>query len=237
MYQNYIFDFYGTLADIRTDEEAPELWERVSELYREHGAVYEPMELKEEFRRLARKETESCGWKYAEPDLIKVFTYLYVNKGILCNASMAWQTAVSFRTYSRKFIRCYDGVVDFLSELKKRGKGIYLLSNAQAAFTRPEIEMLCLTEYFDGIFLSSEHGLKKPSPVFFRKLLETFQLKPSECVMIGNDEESDIAGAHGSGLASLYIHTKISPERTGKRRAEYYVMDGDFRKIRALILN
>ncbi len=236
MYQNYIFDFYGTLADIRTDEEAPELWERVSELYREQGAVYKPMELKEEFRRLEREETKRCGGGYAEPDLIKVFTNLFVNKGILCSASMAWQTAVSFRSFSRKYIRCYDGVVEFLSELKERGKGVYLLSNAQASFTRPEIEMLCLTKYFDGIFLSSEHGQKKPSPVFFRKLLEEYQLKPSECVMIGNDEETDIAGAQRSGLSALYIHTAISPEKTGRVKADYCVMDGDFRKIRTWIL-
>ena len=28
MYQNYIFDLYGTLADIHTDEEQPLLWEK-----------------------------------------------------------------------------------------------------------------------------------------------------------------------------------------------------------------
>lgn len=237
MYQNYIFDFYGTLADIRTDEEAPELWRKLSELYREHGAVYKPMELKDEFRRLESEKTMRCGGKYAEPDIVKVFAYLYINKGILCSPILAWQTAVFFRSLSRKFIRCYDGVAELLSELKGRGKGIYLLSNAQAPFTRPEIEMLCLTDYFDGIFLSSEHGQKKPSPAFFRKLLQKFQLKPAECVMIGNDEETDIVGAQRSGLSSLYIHTEISPERTGKIKADYCVMDGDFRKIRTLILD
>ena len=40
MYLNYIFDFYGTLAHIRTDEEKPYLWEKMSEIYAALGARY-----------------------------------------------------------------------------------------------------------------------------------------------------------------------------------------------------
>ena len=28
-YENYIFDLYGTLIDIRTDENKPEFWEKI----------------------------------------------------------------------------------------------------------------------------------------------------------------------------------------------------------------
>ena len=50
MYQNYIFDFYGTLADIRTDEENPFLWKKMSEIYSAFGAAYEAVELQQAFR-------------------------------------------------------------------------------------------------------------------------------------------------------------------------------------------
>ena len=33
MYKNYVFDFYGTLVDIRTDEEKKEIWDKLSLLY------------------------------------------------------------------------------------------------------------------------------------------------------------------------------------------------------------
>ena len=58
VYRNYIFDFYGTLADIRTDEEKPYLWEKMSEIYGAMGAVYTPEELRQTFRRLERQEAE-----------------------------------------------------------------------------------------------------------------------------------------------------------------------------------
>ena len=236
MYQNYVFDFYGTLADIRTNEEDPWLWEKMSEIYTALGAAYEPRELQCTFRRLEQEEKERLGTENGEPDLTKVFALLYHGKNASCDASRARMTAVTFRALSRQFLRAYDGVEELLGELRKRGKRIYLLSNAQTDFTRPEIEMLGLTHYFDGIILSSEQGCKKPSPAFFRRLLEQYGLEPSESIMIGNDEAADIAGAQSVGMDTLYIHTEISPEEYGKVQATYRVMDGDFRKIAGLIL-
>lgn len=236
MYQNYIFDFYGTLADIRTDEENAYLWEKMSQIYSAMGAAYGPKELKAGFRGLEREEEERLFAENGEPDLSKVFRALYERKGVDCDARLTKLTAVTFRAISREYLRVYDGVEELLGELRERGRGVYLLSNAQTDFTRPEIEMLGLTSYFDGIFISSEEGCRKPSPVFFKRLLARFGLDPAECVMIGNDEEADIAGANQAGMDSLYIHTAISPKEFGRVEATYRVMDGDFRKIRELVL-
>ncbi len=236
MYRNYIFDFYGTLADIRTDEEKPYLWQKMSEIYSAMGAPYGPEELSAAFRLLEQEEKVRMGTEDAEPDLSKVFAGLYHRKGAACDQTLSRMTAVTFRAISREYIRTYDGVEDFLQELKDRGKGVYLLSNAQTDFTRPEIQMLDLVKYFDGIFISAEQGCKKPSVVFFERLLERYALNPWESIMIGNDESADIAGACKVGMDSLYIHTAISPKEYGKIKATYRVMDGDFRKIRELIL-
>ncbi len=237
MYKNYIFDLYGTLVDIRTDEKNPCLWEKMSEIYGANGAIYTPRALHRAFRRLEREEMARMPLQNAEINLTNVFVALYCEKGVECSASLATMTAMVFRALSRSRLQLYDGVLELLDELKKRKKGIYLLSNAQADFTRPELSMLGLDKYFDGIFLSSEQGVKKPSKEFFERLLKTYRLSVEESVMIGNDEADDIAGAASVGMDSLYIHTDISPRRTGKFTAAYCVPDGDFRKIKDLILN
>lgn len=236
MYRNYIFDFYGTLADIRTDEDDLRLWQKMSEIYGAMGADYNPGELQQAFRRLELEEKGRLGGEDGEPNLTKVFAMLYHEKKAFCDASQARMTAITFRALSRRFLRAYDGVEELLGELRNRGRRVYLLSNAQADFTRPEIEMLGLTRFFDGIFLSSEQGCKKPSPLFFRKLLERYRLEPSESIMVGNDGAADIAGAQGVGLDTLYIHTAISPEESGRSRATYSIMDGDFRKAADILL-
>ena len=58
--------------------------------------------------------------------------------------------------------------------------------------------------------------------------------------MIGNDAGTDIKGANLIGMDSLYIHSDISPLLTDPTGADipatYKVMDGDFTKIKTLIL-
>ena len=39
-YKNYIFDLYGTLVDINTDEWSAQLWKKMAILYGYYGAAY-----------------------------------------------------------------------------------------------------------------------------------------------------------------------------------------------------
>ena len=140
MYQNYIFDLYGTLVDIHTNEKKAYLWKKMS---------------------------------------------------------------------------LFTGVPEMLQRLKDAGKKGFLLSNAQALFTAPEIPLLGLTKYFDGILLSSDAGVKKPDPAFFEMLLKQYHLNPSECLMTGNDDIADCHGAASAGIASRYVATRQSPKING----------------------
>lgn len=45
-YQNYIFDLYGTLVDIHTDEDQPAAWAALARFYSYYGARYAPDELR-----------------------------------------------------------------------------------------------------------------------------------------------------------------------------------------------
>jgi len=246
-YQNYIFDLYGTLLNIRTNENKPYLWKKMSEIYSALGAVYTPAELKKEFRRLER-ELAKMGAAYAEGNvcclpsdievnLRQVFIQLFEQKGVACDEALAKTVAVTFRALSRKMFCVYEGVHETLAALKAQGKGIYLLSNAQSDFTRPELAMTGLEGYFDGILISSEEGVKKPGTSFYECLFERFGLEASACLMVGNDESSDIAGALAVGMDSLYIHTEISPPiESVKGIAAYSVMDGDWGKVKELLL-
>lgn len=240
MYRNYIFDLYGTLADIRTNEEKPYLWRKMSEIYTACGAPYTSAELKRELRLLEREETKrlnaDMSEDWAEPDFTEIFAALYRRRGVMCTSEQAKLTAITFRALSRKYIRLYDGAADLLSALRREGVHLYLLSNAQSVFTRPELAILGIDKCFDGIFISSEQGVKKPSSAFFRKLLDTYGLDPKESIMIGNDESADIAGANAVGMDSLYIHSNISPKEYGRVPSVYRVMDGDLFKVRKILL-
>ena len=209
-YANYIFDLYGTLADIRTDEESPAFWRRAAAYFGMHGAPYSAAELKKAYIELCAAEQAKSPDPLFELDLTLVFAALYRNKGVRPAKRLVEETAVAFRLLSTKKLRLYPWAAPVLDEIRAEGSRLFLLSNAQACFTRPELKLLGLEGRFDGIALSSEAGVRKPSPRIMRSLLDAYGLDPSDCIMTGNDQRADIALALRFGMDALYIETETS---------------------------
>ncbi len=238
MYKNYVFDLYGTLVDINTNENNINLWKKMQEFYAFYGAVYLPAELKKEFFRLCREEEEKLkGYDYPEIKIENVFKKLFTNKGVKMDLKICKIAGQFFRIYSTKYIKLYEGTIEILEYLKEKGKKIYLLSNAQQIFTEYEVKMLGIYDYFDGIVFSSDESCRKPSKMFYNVLFERYQLDKKESVMIGNDWISDIEGAKKFGIDSVYLHTNISPQDTviENIQANLIIEDGDLKKLKRII--
>ena len=235
MYQNYIFDLYGTLADTHTNEGKHYLWNKLSAFFSAYGAIYTPSELKKAYFQYVKEEAKSTI-PYVEIQLDVVFERLFSVKGVKADRHLIEAVGNIMRILSRDYIKLYDGVMEFLLDLKKKGKGIYLLSNAQRLFTESELKVRGIYDLFDGIYISSDKGVKKPSPEFMEMLLKEYNLDKSKSIMIGNDCSSDIAVANACGMDSLFIHANISPPLPKEIPATYAIIDGDFRKVAPLIL-
>lgn len=205
-----IFDFYGTLADIWTDESKPELWSAMADLYAVYGADYTPDELKSEYIRICSKNERMIGGIYPEIDLTEVFSELLRcdrRTALSVNEGFAQMAANVFRILSRNRLSLMPGAADVLSALKKRGTRLLLLSNAQAVFTVPELEKLGIYSYFDRIFISSDHRIRKPDPRFMLRLLDAENLNPSDCVMVGNDFDTDMRTAVACEVKGIYLNS------------------------------
>lgn len=246
MYRNYIFDLYGTLVDIKTDEEQESLWNKITEFYGFSGAFYEKQELREQYMALCKKETNELCQRiaqtkgkilYPEIQIERIFRLLYEKKGISPGMELLTATAKMFRILSTDYIKLYDGTLEVLSYLKAHGKHVFLLSNAQYIFTAYEINYLGLTEYFDGMILSSCERCRKPDPVFFETLFCRYKLKKEESVMIGNEAETDIKGAALAGIDSLYLSSNLSPKEDdiNSVQADYVIPDGNVRDVIRLL--
>lgn len=214
-YTDLIFDLYGTLVDIHT-EETRLVWEKTAYFFGFHGANHTADTLFHAFQSAMAARQAQAGQSYeCFPDIPMeiVLAQLFREKGVEENAdSLGIQAAKLFRICSIEYIRLYPQVRQALARLQEKGFRLWLLSNAQAVFTRGELRLLGLDGAFDGIFLSSDYECRKPDSRFFRSPLLAQQLDPSRCLMIGNDRETDIAGAKAVGLATLYLHTNLTPQ-------------------------
>lgn len=239
-YRHCIFDLYGTLVDIHTDERSPRLWVRMAELYRRNGAFFHPGELRDSYSRFV-SELEGGGRlrqdaheAHPEIQIEQVFQQLYGAKGVEAGGELIRRTGLAFRKHSTEYLRLYEGAAGLLHMLRIHGCGVWLLSNAQGLFTRWELERLGLDGLFDGVYLSSDYRCKKPDRRFFQALLRERGIDPGQAVMIGNDGICDIQGARAAGLSTIYIRSNLSPDEPAPD-ADYVLEKMDLKQVGVIL--
>ena len=239
MYKNFIFDVYGTLIDIRTNEYESSAWEKLAETLGFYGVYYTPQELSETY-------FSSCEWqmrnnaklhKYPEVDVVEVFRHIFENKGKKAGKSLATHLAQGFRAFTTEYIRPYDGVIETLTKLKKAGKKMYVVSNAQSCYTKQELAKLGLRKFFSGVVYSSDYKCAKPDATLFNALITKHKLDKKQCVYIGNDPLTDVEGARNAKIDCLWLKTNLTPtDVTPTIAPKYTVNSGDFTEISKLLL-
>lgn len=225
-YKNYIFDLYGTLIDIHTEEGEKKLWKALAKYYRKHGAFYFAGGMQRGYLRYVAEELEVAE----EIQVENVFRKLFSVKGVVADEVLIAETCRFFRDTSTYHLRLYEWSLPILQKLKENGKKVYLLSNAQRSFTYHEMERLDIVKYFDKIYISSDHGVKKPNPKFFQILMENEGVEAKDCLFLGNDQFCDVRGAQSVGMDTWYVHTNCSPEYTEDVKATYEFLIPDIAK-------
>ncbi|MFD0674643.1 HAD family hydrolase [Cohnella sp. GCM10027633] len=239
MYDTYIFDLYGTLIDIHTDEESPEAWERLAFHYRYGGVEIGAEELRREFGEEVRRQLDAPRIACEHPEFVMAETFEAIARRGGMSPAEGWaeETMRWFRVLTVRKLRLYPGVEETLRKLRAAGKRTYLLSNGQKTFIEMELRALGIDGLFDGIAISSEAGVAKPDPLFYAYLRETYGADLSSAVMIGNDHRTDVEGARRAGIDACYIHSNCSPD-AGEADVDcrFKIWDGDFGSVARLLL-
>jgi 4-nitrophenyl phosphatase len=66
----------------------------------------------------------------------------------------------------------------------------------------------------------------KPSPLFFRELCRRLNVSPQECVLVGDNLESDIAGGKGVGMRTILTLTGVATREDAAHAPEHLRPDG-----------
>lgn len=213
-YTDLVFDLYGTLVDIHT-EESDGVWEKLAIYFGFYGAHYTGPSLKEAFLSVMAGREAAAGQSYeCFPDIPyeQVMAELFLRQGVTENAqALGISASQLFRVMAIDYLRIYPHVLEALEALRKKGYRLWLLSNAQRIFTAYELRYLGIHDQLDGIYISSDYQCRKPDLRFYEALIAEQKLDPARCLMIGNDRETDIAGAKAAGFATLYMHTNLTP--------------------------
>lgn len=232
------FDLYGTLMEDHCVPLDYEKWGILAQFYGYSGAVYQPDELAVAFGKLNYEVREQAGLHInpeLEYDETEVFRRLYAQKGVAADERLVGTAGQVFRACSTKYCRLYPGAKELILALRKAGKKVCLLSNAQRIYTEPELKMNGIYDCFDALRLSSDWGVKKPSWRFFEELIDWTKVSPSRILMVGNDAVADICPARSLHMYTCYIHSNLSPKETAPP-CNIYLEGANLGKLQRLLL-
>lgn len=115
------------------------------------------------------------------------------------------------REYLDRLARCtvlIDGAVELLESLRDMGCRIGILSNGFTEVQYRKIRNSGLEPYVDFVVLSDDIGVNKPDVRIFRHAETVCGADAADCIMIGDNPDTDIAGALNAGWQAIYFSRK-----------------------------
>ena len=225
-----LFDLYGTLIDIETDESMEEIYRGIAHYLTYQGVYLHRWEVKERYCRIMKEQREECGEECPEIDVEGIWNRFLKQEGVKADSTrrkLALILAQIYRGISRKRLQLYPGVKDVLDELCPFYR-LAILSDAQSCYALPEMKALGLDSYFDPIIISARYGFRKPDKRLAEKALKIMKLKPAEVICVGNDMYRDIYGAKRLGIKTIFfdsnqgdkVHENVTPDYFAHRFAD-----------------
>ena len=131
---------------------------------------------------------------------------------------LARQMDVAYLEFSRQKTNLIPGTIDVLKYLSPKYR-LFIVTNGFNEVQFSKIRNSGLEPYFEGIVTSEIAGAMKPDPLFFQYTLNMCQASATECLVIGDDAETDIAGAAQAGIDQVFF---IGHRSKGKNQPGTY---------------
>ena len=107
-----------------------------------------------------------------------------------------------------EFVELFPVSIPILKKLRAAGIKTGLITNIPQERVSPQwakIQALGLPELMDIVIVSGELGIHKPDPRIFEYAAAQLGVQPDDCIFVGDDPETDIAGAINAGMEAVWL--------------------------------
>ena len=184
-YKNIIFDFDGTLADskhcsvVATQKAFQDL--NLNSPSVEMIEHYMGIPIETSFKKLADRDLQEDVFE----QLLQTFRGHY-------------------KALEHTLLETFPNIPEVLTKMREDQKLLFVVSSKKSDVLKRNLKMLGIDKYFKDMIGSDKVSHYKPHPDGILKILELYQLKKSETVMVG-DAIFDIQMAKAAGISSCAV--------------------------------
>ena len=131
---------------------------------------------------------------------------LSVGQGIELTEQLCLQMSDVFLDFCSSKPGVVDGAHELMHYLKQQGYHMHMCSNGFHEVQYKKLAACGLRDYFTTIILSEDAGVNKPSPLYFDYAFKVSGADKDTTLMIGDNLQTDIVGAHNAGLATILFN-------------------------------
>ncbi len=179
-------------------------------------------------RKKVLKDLYDLYWKVGIEDQTIFQKFLKKEIGRIDYRMLAY-AIVAYRRVKQGFLTPYPGAKDTLIRLKEKGLKLAIVSDAPKLQAWTRLASMKLDDFFDVVVALEDTGRKKPHRLPFRAALKELKIKPSECLMIGDNPPRDILGAKKLGMRTCLAKYGLT------YKADRVKADFTIRNIRELV--
>lgn len=208
-----LFEPYGTLLEIETDERDWYAYLNLSRFLEYRGVRYSADELRWLwFEKISAQLAAGAG-SFPEVDVRAVWRELIESRADGCTPATGKEhqtfltdVVLLHRALTRRTLRLMEGVRSVLDALQRQVK-LGIVTDSQPDYIWPELRTTGIRPYFAAVEVSGARGYRKPDTRLFASAVAMLGVAPEHTVFVGVDTGRDIAGARAAGLRTALVLT------------------------------
>lgn len=224
-----LFEPYGTLIDIETDERDWYAYLNLSRFLEYRGVRLSADELRWLWFERTAEQVAHSAERFADIDARAIWKDVLAEHAVsdaflgkLDRETLVHDVTTLHRALTRRSLRLMDEVRPLLEALAPHVR-LGVIADGQPDYVQPELAMTGINRYFSTVVVSGACGYRKPDPRLFQRALTQLGVPAEAALFVGVDTPRDITGARGAGLRSVLVLTPYGSKDLALGEPDYIV--------------
>jgi len=201
------FDFFNTIIEPKDKNVSKRAMKAVYDVGVKHGLTIDFTEflnkVSSHWEKVLKKRIDEGTETSYSSNLMEIYTELGIQP--YETSEVIRETTDTYFGVLNSSVQLVDGALEVLANLSEKYK-LGLISNfTYPPFIRTQLEENKLSDFFEVITVSGDHGFTKPFPRIFNYTLDLMKMKPNKVIHIGDSLICDVIGAKKAGLKAIWF--------------------------------